>query len=235
MEIYCKCIDIAAHAARLCSFSENAKVLDVGCGDGHDVKVLSDMGFDVSGQDSNKALIASGKNKYPELRLRVGSDDSLDDLSRSHDGVFFLWELSLAKNQIEAIHEAYCLLKPGGKLVISDIYLRAPEMERFKRERDEAIKLWDAPRKHEDCETAATPPSPFCQDGAFVRPALDYLLEKSDFKILHWEDLTPNLKQLLEASPEPHEDAVGAEFAKRLNAAKIRNDMGYFMMIAEKI
>jgi len=98
--------------------------LDVGCGYGTTVEFLqSNYHVDAVGIDLSTTILERGKARNPNLNLLYGDAEMLDFPSLSFDGIFMECVLSLADNLTETLHEAYCVLKKGGKLVVSDFYI----------------------------------------------------------------------------------------------------------------
>lgn len=126
---------ITHHAVDLAGFKEGDKILDVGCGYGLTVELLNkEYGLDSAGVDISEILISRGKDRNPQLDLSFGDGEMLDYPSLIFDGIFMECVLSLIDKQEEAIHEAYCLLKKGGKLIISDFYLKdSKSIKDFKK------------------------------------------------------------------------------------------------------
>jgi ubiquinone/menaquinone biosynthesis C-methylase UbiE len=83
----------------------------------------------------------------------------------------------LADNLTETLHEAYCVLKKGGKLVVSDFYIK--DGEKVNTENQGGSKN--------------------CLDGAFVPEELKTALTEMGFKILFWEDKNKELKDFTAA------------------------------------
>lgn len=54
------------------------RILDLGCGEGRHVRLLHQQGLSVSGIDLSETLIRVGREKYPELDLRVGDMRNID-------------------------------------------------------------------------------------------------------------------------------------------------------------
>src|SRR3990172_12241688 len=58
-------------------FPNDAYVLDVGCGDGTNVRLLREKGINAIGIDGSCKLIESGKRRYPELKTIIKEGDAL--------------------------------------------------------------------------------------------------------------------------------------------------------------
>ena len=60
----------------------------------------------------NLRFIEEGSKANPDLDIRLGDGEFLDDFSsKTFDGVFMECVLSVINMPDEALHEAYCVLK----------------------------------------------------------------------------------------------------------------------------
>ena len=99
-------------------------VVDAGCGAGGGLSVLSKCGHLVFGVDLEMdLLIDAKKNGTPLLQTDLGQ---LPFTDKSVDTLFCecVWNLT---SKEEVLSEFHRVLRPGGVLVLSDIYLRTPE------------------------------------------------------------------------------------------------------------
>ena len=86
---------------------------------------------------------------------------TIGDLSAVVTGVLLAFNLPanfpycclLYTSPDEALHEAYCVLKKGGKLVIVDEYHKDPDPKKMKAVAIEAQRQSKIPHKEGDCET----------------------------------------------------------------------------------
>ena len=129
-------LELTERALELCHFPTGAHLLDVGCGSGITVERLRDgYGFDVQGIDVSTDLIGEGLLRDPTLPLLRGTAEKLPHKDGSLDGVFCECVLSLLHDPVTALNEFYRVLRQGGKLIVSDLYLRrAPHVAGSSRD-----------------------------------------------------------------------------------------------------
>lgn len=137
---------------------KGAKILDLGCGEGDTVTYLkNELGYDAVGCDKSEKILAIGKEKHPDAELLQMEGKLLDFESKSFDAVIMECSLSLMELQTDVLHEAYCVLKNGGKLIITDMFLKEPTDEEI----DDLIKSVEefAEKPHEEgnCENNIAP------------------------------------------------------------------------------
>ncbi|RQW84768.1 MAG: class I SAM-dependent methyltransferase, partial [Geobacter sp.] len=111
----------------LCGFSPGARIVDVGCGTGASVAYLQEkhrhraLGVDVSGdllpKNDRKGNITAVVARAEELPLSTGSCD----------GVLCECVLSLVTEPGRAVEEFSRVLRPGGFLILSDMYDRSAD------------------------------------------------------------------------------------------------------------
>lgn len=91
----------------------NGQIVDTGCGDGRDVNVFSQAGFDVLGIDNSEKEITVARKKFPKLNFEVQNAEQLSFKDNSV-GAFFMINVIHYLKKEEAIAEVYRTLKPGG-------------------------------------------------------------------------------------------------------------------------
>jgi ubiquinone/menaquinone biosynthesis C-methylase UbiE len=104
--------ELIDRAVACCRFEENARLADIGCGNGEAARYLRlKWGFDVTGVDKKNGVDAA----------------ALPFCDESLDGVFFKCSFSVMENPTLALRETRRVLKPGGCLVIDDFYAQKKE------------------------------------------------------------------------------------------------------------
>ena len=192
--------DITERGLELASLEAGDRVLDIGCGAGDDVAYFSEKkGLKAEGIDISLAAISEAREKHPDIAVKFGDGEFLDDYSSfTFDGVFMQDVLRLINLPDEALHEAYCVLKKGGKLVIVDEYHKDPDPKKMKAVAIEAQRQSKIPHKEGDCETDPVRFVDFRFDGAFYEGPLKRQLEETGYVIKIFEDVT----DAVEAGPQ---------------------------------
>ncbi|MBR6259163.1 MAG: class I SAM-dependent methyltransferase [Oscillospiraceae bacterium] len=227
--------ELTEHAIELAGVKPGGTILDAGCGDGTVAKMLRDKyGQVVTAIDIDDDMVKAAKEKGVNA---LNMDAAMLEFDvYEFDNVLMECSFSVFENQEEAIHEAYCVLKPGGALIISDVYCREPDLERWRKQYDEAMALFHRPRLHSECGRKIEIPSPYCQDGAVVLPSLVDLLEELELKVEVTEDHTKELETYAAQAVMDYgslEKWYEAEGCWNEALCK-RKDAGYFLLIARK-
>ena len=109
----------------LSALPPGSAVLDVGCGEGDACALLEELGFRAAGLDCSGRLLARGRARHPRLTLLEG-DAARPPLSpRSQDALLFECALS-AMDAPAALDGCLPLLRPGGMVLLADLYARLP-------------------------------------------------------------------------------------------------------------
>ena len=115
--------NIILDAFKKAELKKGSDVLDIGCGDGSTLASLKEeFAINAVGIDKSTALIKQGQEKYENIDLQEGEADFLEFSSFTFDAVIMECILSVIEMKVEALHEAYCLLRNEGKLIITDLF-----------------------------------------------------------------------------------------------------------------
>lgn len=105
---------------------EGEKVLDLGCGDGRFLEKLRRIKetIELYGVDISENMVKAGrKRKIPRSTLGVGDTESLPYGDHSLDRIYCLNSFHHYPNPQRVAEEVRRVLKPGGILVIGEVYV----------------------------------------------------------------------------------------------------------------
>lgn len=227
----------------LAGFKEGQRILDLGCGDGETMSYMRDKhGIKPYGCDIDQKMIDRALERDPKLKIRLTEGVELDYPSLYFDGAIMECSFSLMTRHDELLHELYCILKPGARAAISDLYALAPDPKRAEAAYSAARAILDAPRQDSDCEKSALYPSPYILDGVFLHDKLIKTISETGFDVIAFKDKTPELRDFYAQAIMDHgsvekmweaeagEGAAYTNFCRADPNAKI----GYFVMVIEK-
>ena len=97
-------------------------VLDAGCGTGRYSTMLADRGHEVIGVDQSGAMLDIARKKLPSADFRGGDLTALPLPGCSVDAVVCALALVHVPDVASALREFARVLRPGGRLIISDVH-----------------------------------------------------------------------------------------------------------------
>lgn len=113
--------DHQRNAEKFTKYLNGKKILDAGCGPGHDTDMFMRMGYDVTGMDISTGLLAVGRKTYPDAKFIEGDIRTLPFTDASFDGVWAQASLVHLETELDvkkALSEFTRVLKPEGILFL---------------------------------------------------------------------------------------------------------------------
>ena len=124
----------------LASLKEGETVLDLGSGAGFDCFIAANqvgktgriIGVDMTPEMVEKARENAEKGNYQNVEFRLGELENLPAADNSVDVIISNCVINLVPDKSKTFREAYRVIKPGGRLMVSDIVLTKPLPEEIR-------------------------------------------------------------------------------------------------------
>jgi ubiquinone/menaquinone biosynthesis C-methylase UbiE len=143
------------------------KILEVGCGTGHWLEVLSARGLHVAGLDFSAQMLARARARLPGIELVHGQAEHLPWPAESFDRVFCINAIHHFVDKPAFLAEARRLLRPGGMLLtvgldphsgidqwyIYDYFKESLEIDKQRYPSSNSLREWMNRAGFENCVT----------------------------------------------------------------------------------
>ena len=105
---------------RLVKPTQRSRVLDIGSGNGHHVKLMQTAGYNVEGVDKSEAMVKYAKNKYPGCKYKKGNalESMLYPRNSFSTITCFYFTIYYINDKQQFLQNCYNWLMPGGYLVL---------------------------------------------------------------------------------------------------------------------
>lgn len=211
-------IALTTELLRLCQVTPGAASLDIGCGPGHSVALMTEMfGLMASGLDPSAAMLTKAARAMPKASLVQAEATAIPFVPGSFALVLCECVLCLTGDIQQSLTEISRILQPNGLLLLTDIY------------RQDNGAQTDLPQLHS------------CLSRALPRSAIQQGLHASGFIMHHFIDRSDVLRQLAGqiifnyGSLEKFWQLfMGTEQAHQTCCALSRVPLGYYALIAQK-
>lgn len=228
---------ITDRALEIANYKMGSRILDIGCGEGDTVNHLNNMGLKAEGIEMNLSKISTAKEKFPGIDVKFGDGSFLDDyMSYTFDGITMECSLSMINQPDEALHEAYCVMKKGGRLIITDVYEIDPDPQQVKAVALEADRQAKIPHVEGECDEGTVMRYVnFRYEGAFYKEPLIRMIEDEiGMKVIAFEDRTPDLENYIAQTlmDEGTLDNLCTDVKLEVDGKKRK--IGYFLLVAQK-
>lgn len=116
---------LTAKAVSLGAFSPGARILDIGAGYGETVAYLREKWqLDAVGLEPSTVLRENALAAHPGLPLVAGCGEEIPFPDQNFDGIVMECVFSQFPDPVRVLAEVSRVLRPGGTIVISDLYLK---------------------------------------------------------------------------------------------------------------
>ena len=120
---------IQARLRRLVSSPSVSKVLEVGCGTGHWLSILSDLPIELTGVDPSRAMLEKARRRVARAQLVCASAENIPFPGGSFDLIFCVNAFHHFSDPKKFLRDSRLLLRNGGQLAIFGLDPHAPNTD----------------------------------------------------------------------------------------------------------
>lgn len=120
--------ELTRRGIRLAGLKRGERLLDIGCGSGESLAFLrKDCGIDARGIDSSLEMVQRARQRDPFLPVSLRSDQEEEEGLAAADAVLMECAFSGIADREALLRRIYEKIKPGGRLILSDLYEKEGE------------------------------------------------------------------------------------------------------------
>ena len=117
-------VELTERGLTHCAFGVGERVADLGCGPGVTLALLAERGLSPVGMDRSAAMLQEAERRLSGVPLLAGTLEDLPFRDACMDGIACECVLSLSYTPERALGEMGRVLRPGGRLLLTDIVVR---------------------------------------------------------------------------------------------------------------
>ena len=117
-------VELTERGLAHCAFGVGERVADLGCGPGVTLALLAERGLSPVGMDHSAAMLQEAERRLSGVPLLAGTLEDLPFRDACMDGIACECVLSLSYTPERALGEMGRVLRPGGRLLLTDIVVR---------------------------------------------------------------------------------------------------------------
>ena len=206
----------------IASLKEGETVLDLGSGPGLDCFLAAEkvgengkvIGVDMTHEMIEKARANAVKGNYSNVEFRLGEIEHLPVADNSVDVVISNCVINLSPDKESVFKETFRVLKPGGRIMVSDVVL-SKELPDFLKNSDEAYIgcISGALLKDEYLETI--------ENAGFNKVEI---IDEISIPVDDWisDQVAASYGEKLDISPEKVKEVLGLAASVKVKAVKIQ-------------
>lgn len=204
----------------IASLKEGETVLDLGSGPGLDCFLAADkvgkngrvIGIDMTPEMIEKAKANARRGNYTNVEFRLGEIENLPVADNSVDVVISNCVINLSPDKERVFKETFRVLKPGGRIMVSDIVL-SKKLPDF---------IMDSVDAYVGCISGAIPKDRYLKTVADVGFKEAEIVDETSIPVDDWvnDPIVTSITDKLEMTTEKTKEVLGSVISIKIKAVK---------------